>query len=368
MEIAALARTVRLRNLGSWTNDYYDDIAWFGLAVQRAGPLARRSTQPALTAITARLRTGWTPAGGGGIWWRRRDDFKNAPANGPAAILAARTGDLDSPQDHRLDDRHPRRPAHRAGPRRGPAQPRRDIRTVEATTYTYCQGVYLGACVELAERDGHPRWAERAATSSTRSPPPWSGRTGSSRVRRRRRRRAVQRHPGPLPGRHRGPAAASSPRSPPRSCWPARKRPGRAAPTWITPTAAGVRPALEPARPRTRPRHPRSRSLGPTVRLDAPRSRRQSSRCPHRRHHPFCVRAILLTDPVFTLSKTIAKDPPAGGPLEECGAPIPSIDAGQGGGTPAVGVPCGCHGLWPAPSPLDDRFQGISGRRPVAIA
>jgi len=33
--IAAVARTVRLRNLGSWTNDYYDDVAWFGLAVQR---------------------------------------------------------------------------------------------------------------------------------------------------------------------------------------------------------------------------------------------------------------------------------------------------------------------------------------------
>jgi predicted alpha-1,6-mannanase (GH76 family) len=30
-------------------------------------------------------------------------------------------------------------------------------------TYTYCQGVYLGACVELAERDGHPRWVDRAA-------------------------------------------------------------------------------------------------------------------------------------------------------------------------------------------------------------
>src|SRR6185436_10277950 len=67
---------------------------WFGLAVQRAGPLARRSTQPALTAITTRLRTGWTSAGGGGIFWRRKDNFKNAPANGPAAILAARTGDL----------------------------------------------------------------------------------------------------------------------------------------------------------------------------------------------------------------------------------------------------------------------------------
>src|SRR3954447_19088726 len=75
-EIADLVRTVRLRNLGSWTNDYYDDIAWFGLAVQRAGPLARRSAPSALAAITARLRAGWTPAGGGGIWWRRGDNFK----------------------------------------------------------------------------------------------------------------------------------------------------------------------------------------------------------------------------------------------------------------------------------------------------
>src|SRR6188768_3845553 len=60
VEIASLARTVRLRNLGSWTNRYYDDIAWFGLAVQRAGPLARRSAPSALAAITARLRAGWT--------------------------------------------------------------------------------------------------------------------------------------------------------------------------------------------------------------------------------------------------------------------------------------------------------------------
>jgi predicted alpha-1,6-mannanase (GH76 family) len=30
--------------------------------------------------------------------------------------------------------------------------------------YTYCQGVYLATCIKLAERDGHPRWADRAAT------------------------------------------------------------------------------------------------------------------------------------------------------------------------------------------------------------
>ena len=165
MEIAALARTVRLRNFGSWTNDYYDDIAWFGLAVQRAGPLARRSAPSALAAITARLRAGWTPAGGGGIWWRRGDDFKNAPANGPAAILAARTGDLEFAA--RITDWiaatlvDPQTGLVRDGIRLNVDG---TIRNLEATTYTYCQGVYLGACVELAERDGHPRWADRAAT------------------------------------------------------------------------------------------------------------------------------------------------------------------------------------------------------------
>jgi predicted alpha-1,6-mannanase (GH76 family) len=67
IEIGALTRTVRLRNFGSWTNDDYDDIAWFGLAVQPAAPLARRSARSALPAITTRLQSGWTPGGGGGI-------------------------------------------------------------------------------------------------------------------------------------------------------------------------------------------------------------------------------------------------------------------------------------------------------------
>jgi hypothetical protein len=40
--IAALARTVRLRNLGSWTNDYYDDIAWPGGAARRPAALPLR--------------------------------------------------------------------------------------------------------------------------------------------------------------------------------------------------------------------------------------------------------------------------------------------------------------------------------------
>jgi len=162
-EVASLARTVWLRNFGRWVNDYYDDIAWLGLAVQRAGPLARGATRPALAAITTRLRSGWTPAAGGGIWWRRGDDFKNAPANGPAAILLARTGDVEFAA--KVTDWMA---ATLVDPETGlvwdgvRVNPDGSVRTVEKQIYTYCQGVYLGACVELAERDGRPRWGERA--------------------------------------------------------------------------------------------------------------------------------------------------------------------------------------------------------------
>lgn len=163
-DIAALVRTVWLRNLGRWTNDYYDDIAWFGLAVQRAAELADRPGPRALAAVVEQLRAGVTPDGGGGIWWRRGDAFKNAPTNGPAAILLARDGRLapagsltDWLADTLLD---PGTGLVRDGVRLAPDG---SVRDVEATVYTYCQGVYLGACVELAERDGDPRWAARAA-------------------------------------------------------------------------------------------------------------------------------------------------------------------------------------------------------------
>jgi predicted alpha-1,6-mannanase (GH76 family) len=161
--IAAMVRSVHLRNGGTWLNRYYDDVAWFGLAVQRAGTLAGRWGPSALAAITTRLHEGWTEGGGGGLWWRRDDDFKAAPANGPAAILLARDGQtgfaaaiadwvaetLVAPESGLVRD------GLRINPDEG-------IRLVEPFIYTYNQGTYLGACVELAARDGHQRWTDRA--------------------------------------------------------------------------------------------------------------------------------------------------------------------------------------------------------------
>jgi predicted alpha-1,6-mannanase (GH76 family) len=161
--IAAVTRSVRLHNAGSWINRYYDDIAWFGLAVHRAGPLAGRSGASALAAITTQLGRGWTEHGGGGIWWRRGDNSKNAPANGPAAILLARTGQVEFAvaiadwMSETLVD--PETGLVHDGVRIGPDG---DVSEVDRRIFSYCQGVHLGACVELAHRDGHQRWTDRA--------------------------------------------------------------------------------------------------------------------------------------------------------------------------------------------------------------
>jgi predicted alpha-1,6-mannanase (GH76 family) len=161
--IATTVRTVRLRNLGVWTNRYYDDVAWLGIAVQRAGGLARRCHGPALAAITAQLHDGWTEDGGGGIWWRRGDDLKNAPANGPAAILLTRDGQIgfaaaitDWVAETLVD---PDSGLVRDGVRVGPGGA---VYEMDKRIFTYSQGVHLGACVELAIRDGHLRWGDRA--------------------------------------------------------------------------------------------------------------------------------------------------------------------------------------------------------------
>jgi predicted alpha-1,6-mannanase (GH76 family) len=170
--LARMATGVRLRNFGFWTNDYYDDVAWLGLALLRASEVVKYPVQRPVSKIVAQLRDGWTDHGGGGIWWRRNDDFKNVPANGPAAILLARWS--------------------RAGGERSDAQRARamtewmdkslrdpstdllwdglhvnddgSVREIEKTIYTYCQGVFLGACLELGEDDMAARTVTAIAT------------------------------------------------------------------------------------------------------------------------------------------------------------------------------------------------------------
>jgi len=155
--IARQIRGHRLRNLGSWDNDYYDDMAWLALALERAGRLPGVGRPKALEKLAEQFLNAWVPEDGGGIPWRKQDQFFNAPANGPAGVFLARYEDrlrraqqmadwidetLIDPETHLVFD------GIKAG-------------SLVRAQYTYCQGVVLGLETELAVRTEDPEHAER---------------------------------------------------------------------------------------------------------------------------------------------------------------------------------------------------------------
>lgn len=143
----------RLRNNFRWTNNYYDDMAWLALALERAARIAGVERRRALPKLADQFVQAWVPEDGGGIPWRKEDQFFNAPANGPAGIFLARypaggerlkraeqMGDwidrtLIDPETHLVFD------GIKAG-------------SLVRVQYTYCQGVVLGLETELAARTG----------------------------------------------------------------------------------------------------------------------------------------------------------------------------------------------------------------------
>lgn len=147
LKIARQIRGHRLRNNLRWTNDYYDDMAWLAIAVERAGRLAGVQRPKALDKLSEQFLNAWVPEDGGGIPWRKQDQFFNAPANGPAAIFLARHDRLRRAQQMSdwLDDTLIDPETHLVfdGIKAG---------SLVRAQYTYCQGVVLGLETELALR------------------------------------------------------------------------------------------------------------------------------------------------------------------------------------------------------------------------
>lgn len=154
--IARQVRSHRLRNNLSWVNDYYDDMAWLALALERAGRLAGVEHPRALKKLSEQFLNAWVPEDGGGIPWRKQDQFFNAPANGPAGIFLARYDRVRRAQqmadwiDETLID--PETKLVFDGIKGG---------SLVRAQYTYCQGVVLGLEVELAARTKDDRHAPR---------------------------------------------------------------------------------------------------------------------------------------------------------------------------------------------------------------
>jgi predicted alpha-1,6-mannanase (GH76 family) len=171
--VADLVAGIVRRNGGRIVNDYYDDMAWMGLALLRAEQIGVVDAGPLVRQLWAEIPGGWDDRHGG-IVWRRGDTYTNTPANAPAAILGARlhqhTGAKEALEwaGRIVDWLHETLVDSETGivwdgihPETG-EQPSREL-------YTYNQGTVVGADVELHRATGDPahlRRAERTAMAA----------------------------------------------------------------------------------------------------------------------------------------------------------------------------------------------------------
>ncbi|HYH77578.1 MAG TPA: glycoside hydrolase family 76 protein [Arthrobacter sp.] len=151
-----LVTGIRLRNLFTFVNNYYDDMAWLALSTLRLEKLAEETRRPGQRrnarirkTLTLQFDSASTDDLGGGTFWSKTRDFKNTPATAPVALYYARTGNPAKAQalldwlDARLFD--PEQGLYLDGVRisaTGEA-------VLETAIYTYNQGPVLGALLEL---------------------------------------------------------------------------------------------------------------------------------------------------------------------------------------------------------------------------
>jgi predicted alpha-1,6-mannanase (GH76 family) len=150
-------RYVVWRNGHSLFNDYFDDMGWMGIAALRLADLTGIDRyRQAAAALWQHIREhGWNEAAGGGIAWEKRQlQYKNTPSNGTFVILGARlyrrTGesaylDWSTRAFDWLDGT-----LRRADGFIEDGINRKNDGKIDDWKFSYNQGLYLGACAELA--------------------------------------------------------------------------------------------------------------------------------------------------------------------------------------------------------------------------
>jgi predicted alpha-1,6-mannanase (GH76 family) len=156
-KIDILLEGVVIQNKGDLYNNFYDDMEWMALALLRAYDATGKEKYKAyVIELWEDIKTAWNSNMGGGMSWKKDQlDYKNTPANAPAAILAARLFQrFKNEEDLKwalliyywnrdnlvdLETGFVWDGLNRLG----------DGKIDKDWEYTYCQGVFLGAALEL---------------------------------------------------------------------------------------------------------------------------------------------------------------------------------------------------------------------------
>jgi predicted alpha-1,6-mannanase (GH76 family) len=167
-KLSMLHSGILRRNGGSWPNNMYDDMEWMAIGWLRAC-LALREESYGRTALALweDIKTGWNDHMDGGIAWQKTQlDYKNTPANAPAVILAARLYEVFNRQEDlewamKIYDWQKTTLIDPASGfvwdgvnRLGDGKIDKDWK------FTYCQGVFIGAAVELYRLTGERRYLD----------------------------------------------------------------------------------------------------------------------------------------------------------------------------------------------------------------
>jgi predicted alpha-1,6-mannanase (GH76 family) len=161
---------VPARNGGSFLNQYYDDMGWNALAMLRAYDVTKnRQWKTAVETVWTDIQGGWNTTRGGGIAWQKQQlYYKNTPANGPACILAARlyerfhhAADLAWAQKIYTWEK-----TTLVDPGTGfvydGINGKNDGQLNTTYRFTYNQGLFIGAAMELYKATGQPTYLSDA--------------------------------------------------------------------------------------------------------------------------------------------------------------------------------------------------------------
>lgn len=170
-KVIATTFTQAQKKSPSFLNNFYDDEGWWGLAWVDAWDLThRRAYLKMARSIFENMKGGWDPTCGGGIWWSKKRQYKNAIANELFLSLAAHLASRD--RRHRQEYLKWANREWQWFAASGMVNAKNLINdglkidrnsageavcsNNSGTTWTYNQGVVLGGLVELSKADSSP--------------------------------------------------------------------------------------------------------------------------------------------------------------------------------------------------------------------
>lgn len=166
------------KNGNKWVNNFYDDMEWLVLALIRAHEATGTARYKALAEeLWGEIKKGWTPVAGGGIMWEKNSPgSKNACANGPAIIIAARMYRLNKNADdlawakkiYQWQLQYLVNPVNGTvwdgtGVKDGVITPNTNISMI----LTYNQGTWLGGALELFRITGEEEYQRNAIRTAS---------------------------------------------------------------------------------------------------------------------------------------------------------------------------------------------------------